>query len=229
VTTTDKLVYVIAAIVVLVVVATLVWMGYVMWLEPRIQPVPTLTPSPTPIPPTWTPRPTRTPRPSPTPVPPTPTSTPTPRPRPPTGTPKPPTATPMPAMTHADAAYLQAVADVPTCFVNAEVEIKLLIQEMARNPYVRGDRSWQKDVATAKTSFFECFFRLKGLNPPPRFADVHDDLVECGKFGLLAHDEYMFAIENLVPEAIGHGNEQMEWMMDCFERMFDEIDEIFGL
>jgi tetratricopeptide (TPR) repeat protein len=223
--------YGLAAILVLAVVA-LVWIAYSMFTEPRKQATvvskvaatPTETPMPTP---------TLKPLPTPTGKPPVPTLIPTPT-RKPTKTPVPPTLTPVPPtltpeISYEEAVYLLAVTDAPDCFANAEVELKLLIQEMARNPYVRGDRSWQKDVATAKASFFECFFRLKELNPPPRLADTHYDLVECGKFGLLAHDNYMFAIEELVPEAIEYGDEDMKEAADCFEQVFDEIDEILGL
>ena len=172
-----------AAIFALTIVVTLVWMAYIMFIEPRrevaVAPtaaaISTETPKPTP---TLKPLPTPTGKP---PVPtliPTPTRKPTKTPVPPTPTPVPPT--PTPEMSYEEVAYLQAVGDAPACFANAEIAIKLLIQEMARNPYVRGDRSWQKDVATAKASFFECFFRLKELNPPPRLADTHNDLAATG-------------------------------------------------
>lgn len=79
--TADKIMYTIAAIVVLAVVVMVLWVGYIVLVEsPPQSPSPTKTP--TPLPPTPTPRPTSTPRPTPTPRPPTPTPKPTPTPRP---------------------------------------------------------------------------------------------------------------------------------------------------
>jgi hypothetical protein len=80
-TTADKIMYTIAAIALLVALVIVVWVGYIMFLEPPPQsPPPTKTP--TPLPPTPTARPTSTPRPTPTPRPPTPTPKPTPTPTP---------------------------------------------------------------------------------------------------------------------------------------------------
>ncbi|MGA9347980.1 MAG: hypothetical protein WBW48_04155 [Anaerolineae bacterium] len=101
--TKGKVVYGLAAVFVLAVVVILVWIAYIMFIEPRRQvavaptaaaismetpkPTPTLKPLPTPTgkPPVPTMRPTPTPKPTKTPV-------------PPTSTPVPPTETPIPQL-----------------------------------------------------------------------------------------------------------------------------------
>jgi hypothetical protein len=105
-TTEDKIIYTIAATVVLAVVATLLWVAYIMYFEPSVEisrkPVLTATAAPTrPPEPTATPAPTKavsTYKPvkaTPTPVPPTPT----PKAAPATPTPVPPSPTLAPTLT----------------------------------------------------------------------------------------------------------------------------------
>lgn len=79
-TSADRIMYGIAAIVLLVVLVIVVWLTYIMFLEPPPQ-LPPPTSTPTPLPPTPILRPTSTPRPMPTPR--------------PTSTPRPPTPTPI--------------------------------------------------------------------------------------------------------------------------------------
>jgi hypothetical protein len=191
VSTTNKAVYGLAAIFVLAVVVTLVWMAYIMFIEPRRgvavvptaaaisietpKPTPTLKPLPTPTgkPPVPTMRPTPTLKPTKTPIPPTPTS------EPPTATPIPPTATP--EVSVEEIAYVLEILEIADDYANCSYEIATLMTEVSENTWLLFNDEWKPEVAVCLAIWQICGERIRGLDAPPRLRGVHQDLIQAAE------------------------------------------------
>jgi hypothetical protein len=201
VATTNRTMSGLAAVLVLIIGVTLVWLAYIMFIKPRREvavtptataisietpkPTPTLKPLPTPTgkPPVPTLRPTPTPKPTKTPVPPTSTVMPTATSAPPTATSGPPTVTSAPptatpGYSTEEITYVSEMQEILADYPVYLAKLSELSGAVGQDPSLFTNDLWKDEMALLLADFLLQDENLRALTPPPRFQGSHQDYVQ---------------------------------------------------
>jgi hypothetical protein len=230
VATTNKVAYGLAAVLVLAVVVTLVWIAYTIFIEPRREaavapttattstetpkPTPTLKPLPTPTGklPVPTMRPTPTPKPTKTPVPPTPT-------------PAPPTATPTPGLSAEEQAYVSEMGNILYDFNLYQLKLLELIDEVSRHGWLLTDIEWKGEMIGVLASFSVRGEKLRALEPPPRYQGSHQAYVQMSQHYDRMCELMVRGLDQMSSEKISQAISEMEVAMDYFSQGLAKFEQ----
>lgn len=149
--------------------------------------------------------------------------------RTPTSTAKPtPADTATPTVDSLETEYAQEIAALSNAWSSAFAAISTLATDAGDNPVLMFDEDWQGSMARVLVIIQVTDDRIRGLDPPSKFTDVHKDLLSAaGHFDVMI-ELMILGIDNMDAEALTGATEHMNAGTEFVQKATAKLQALTG-
>ncbi len=125
-------------------------------------------------------------------------------------------------------AYLEEMLNIGTSYSLALTRLGELGEAVSENPYLLLDTEWRAEIFSIIATIKRLNARVRSIDPPDRFAEAHEDLVEAAEHLDKFANLFTEGVENLDADKLSQALAELKLGTAAVERAGEKFEEILG-